>query len=192
VAAIGRRRWVRIVAVVVSVPLVILCFAIGYYYVSFASTIDKRLHGERERVLPQVFARPLELRRGQALSERQLIDRLNDLGYTERQEPARPGEFAVGRVSVTIRGRSAELTGRVIRVSFQKPAPPAPPGSKRSAPPVRASDRVERLELDTAVRDRIVLDAPLLTSIINGEREKRAADGAVGHSGADHPGGAGD
>ena len=32
--------------------------------------IDARLHGERERVLPRVFARPLELRRGQALSER--------------------------------------------------------------------------------------------------------------------------
>jgi penicillin-binding protein 1B len=173
VAAIGRRRWVRIVAVVIAVPLIVLSFAISYYYVSFASTIDKRLHGERERVLPQVFARPLELRRGQALSERQLIDRLNDLGYTERPEPAGPGEFAVHPVSVAIRGRSAELTGRVIRVSFQKPVAAAPRGVKRPAPPPRASDRVERLELDTAVRDRIVLDAPLLTSIINGEREKR-------------------
>ena len=124
-------------------------------------------------MLPRVFARPLELRRGQALSERQLIDRLNDLGYAQRDEPARPGEFTVGRASVAIRGRSAELTGRVIRVSFQKPVPAAPRGSKRPAPAPRPSDRVERLELDTAARDRIVLDAPLLTSIINGEREKR-------------------
>src|SRR4051812_14859413 len=95
VAAIGRRRWVRIAATVVSVPLVVLCFAIGYSYVSFARTIDDRLHGERERILPRVFARPLELRRGQALSGRQLIDRLNDLGYAQRDEPAKPGEFAV-------------------------------------------------------------------------------------------------
>ncbi len=30
--------------------------------------IDERLHGERERTLPRVYARPVELRRGQALS----------------------------------------------------------------------------------------------------------------------------
>jgi penicillin-binding protein 1B len=173
IAGIGRRRWVRVVAAVTAVPLVVLCFAISYYYVSFANTIDRRLHGERERVLPRVFARPLELRRGQAMSERQLIDRLNDLGYAEREAPNKPGEFAVGAASVAIRGRTAELTDRIIRVSFQRPVPAVKRGAKPAAPAARPSDRVQRLELDTVAKDRIVLEAPLLTSIINGEREKR-------------------
>ena len=51
------------------VPVVVLCFAAGYYYVSFARLIDARLQGARKRVLPRVFARPLELRRGQSLTD---------------------------------------------------------------------------------------------------------------------------
>ena len=51
VAAVWRRRWVRAAAAVLSVPIVAVCFAGGYYYVSFARVIDERLHGERERLL---------------------------------------------------------------------------------------------------------------------------------------------
>ena len=31
---------------------------LGYYYVQFSRIIDERLHGERDRVIPRVFARP--------------------------------------------------------------------------------------------------------------------------------------
>ena len=67
---------------------------------SSAGSIDERLHGERERVLPRVYARPLELYRGQALGEQQLVDRLNDLGYAERAVSRRTGEFAIGRDAI--------------------------------------------------------------------------------------------
>lgn len=173
VAAIWRRRWVRIAAAILSVPLLALCAAAGYYYISFAQVIDARLHGERLRSLPQVYARPLELRRGQSLTDRQLVDRLNDLGYTERPEPAKPGEFSIGNSLVTIKSRAKDQDGRLIRVSFQRPQPTPPRGSKRPAPPIKPSDRVERLDLGDEKRERILLDPPLLTSIISGEREKR-------------------
>ncbi len=39
--------------------------------------------------------------------------------------------------------------------------------------PPKPSDRVEQLELGTEVMDSVVLDAPVLTSLIIGEREKR-------------------
>src|SRR5437870_1949050 len=90
VATWWRKRWVRVMATVLSVPLVVLFFFAGYYYVSFVRLIDGRLHGERDTVLPRVFARPLELRRGQSLTERQLIDRLNDLGYAQRSKLEHP------------------------------------------------------------------------------------------------------
>ena len=91
-----RRRPVRIAAAVAAVPVAALIIATAYYYVSFARLIDTRLHGERDRVLPRVFARPLELRRGQSLTERQLVDRLNDIGYAERAHPDKPGQFSIG------------------------------------------------------------------------------------------------
>ena len=80
VAAIWRKKWVRLAALALAIPTVVLCFAAAYSYVRFAHLIDARLHGERETVFPRILARPLELRRGQSLTERQLIDRLNDLG----------------------------------------------------------------------------------------------------------------
>jgi penicillin-binding protein 1B len=153
-----------------AVPAAILCAVGAYYYVVFARQIDARLTGERERVFPRVFARPLELRRGQSLTEVQLIDRLNDLGYTERTEATRAGEFAIDAGAIALRPRPAEFHGRTARVVFVKPAA----RTKRDArqPPPRPPDRVERLELDGQAVDRLTLDAPLLTSMV-AQREKR-------------------
>ena len=91
-------RWVRIGLAVAAVPAAAFVIAGVYYYVSFARLIDTRLHGERDRVLPRVFARPLELWRGQSLTERQLIDRLNDIGYAERTHPDKPGQLGTATV----------------------------------------------------------------------------------------------
>ena len=54
----SRRRWLRVTALALAFPAAALVFAAAYYYVSFAGLIDARLHGARQRVLPQVFARP--------------------------------------------------------------------------------------------------------------------------------------
>jgi penicillin-binding protein 1B len=155
-----------------TVPLVLACLLTGYYYVRFAQLLDDRLHGTRERTFPRVFARPLELRRGQALTDVQLIDRLNDLGYAQRPVPEGPGEFAVGDGSIFIRARSRELSGKTVRVTFRPSTPPARTPARRPPAPARA-DRVLRLELGDKPTERLVLDTPLLTSLISGEREKR-------------------
>jgi penicillin-binding protein 1B len=168
VARFWRRRWLRLLAIGLAVPAVILCFATGYYYISFARIIDARLHGERDRVLPRVFARPLELRRGQSLTLRQLIDSLNDIGYAERSHADKPGEFTVGSDDVTIRPRAPEPKGQAVRVVFPKPPKVTPKGKV-----FRVPDRVERLERDGKSSERVTFEAPVLTAIINGEREKR-------------------
>src|SRR5206468_12599929 len=154
-------------------PVAALLVAAVYYYISFGRLIDARLHGERERVFPRVFARPLELHRGQALTDRQLIDRLNDLGYTQRSSVDKPGEFAVAPGTVAVMPRAAETKGQVVRVVFQRPAPAAARPSTRKAPPPRPADRVLTLELGKKPADRVLLDAPVLTAIVNGERAKR-------------------
>ena len=170
-AALWNRRWVRVVAAVAGLSVAVSCFFAGFYYARFALLIDARLHGERERVLPHVFARPLELRRGQAMTSRQLVDRLNDLGYAERTEPKKVGEFAVGAGVVTILPRPPEFKGQPVRVAFQRPTAPRKPPAK-PAPPPKPSDHVEELRLGQAVSERLVIDAPLLSAYV-AEREKR-------------------
>ena len=174
-AVIWRKRWVRLTALAVSVPAIVLCFVAGYYYVSFARLIDARLHGERDRVLPRVFARPLELRRGQSMTDLQLVDRLNDLGYAERANLQKPGEFTIEPGAVAIYARGDQFKDRVVRVVFQRPVTaPAKPAARRTPPPKpKPADHVVQLELGTKPTDRLTLDAPLLTSLIGGEREKR-------------------
>ncbi len=137
-----RRRRLIILAVLVALPAIAASAFLGYYYVRFSRLVDQRLHGQRERVLPRVYGRPMELHRGQALGERQLVDRLNDLGYAERAEPGGVGEFAVSDQTVTLIPRTGSLSGRLVRATFNKP-----PVAKPGAPPTPGLDRLERLEV---------------------------------------------
>ena len=165
----------RIAAGVLAIPAVVLCMAAGYYYIQFAGLIDARLHGERSTVFPRVLARPLELRRGQAMTDRQLIDRLNELGYAHRDHVEKAGEFAIGAGAIAIMPRAPELKGQVVRVIFQRPPALDVKGASRTkkAPPPRQADRVQRLELGAKPSERLTLDAPVLTALGGGEREKR-------------------
>ncbi|MEO8258286.1 MAG: PBP1A family penicillin-binding protein [Acidobacteriota bacterium] len=172
VAKFWRRRWVRVAAIVVGVPAFFAAVSCVYYYVTFSRLIDARLHGERDRVLPRVFARPLELRRGQSMTERQLVDRLNDLGYTLRAHADNPGEFAMATSLISIMPRAPELKGRLVRVVFPKPPPPPKTAAARARPP-RVPDRVERLEVGGEAGDQVTLEMPVLTALNSGEREKR-------------------
>jgi penicillin-binding protein 1B len=171
IAAVWRRPWVRVAAAISAVPIIFLLSFATYSWVLTARYMDAQLHGERERTFPRILARPLELRRGQSLTGQQLVDRLNDLGYAQRLRPEKPGEFSVDGTTVEIMARSTELKGKTVRVLFQKPSAPVQRASRRPAP-VRVPDRVERLELGKSASERLILDAPVLTSVI-GEREKR-------------------
>src|SRR3954468_9362556 len=172
------RKWIARNPVPVRYTLIgcaIASLAIGalliYYYVSFSRMIDARLHGERERSLPRVYARPVELRRGQTISQQELIARLNDLGYAQRVRATQPGEFTVLRNAVAIAPRGGNRAGQQVRVSF--PAPPATPraGSAPPAPP----RLVQSIEIaGEGKTDVVQLDSPLVTALMpSGLREKR-------------------
>jgi len=164
---------VRIATGLLAIPVVLLFVAATYYYIRFSRLIDARLHGERSTVFPRVLARPLELRRGQGMTEQQLVDRLNELGYAHRDRLEKAGEFAIGQGAVAIMPRVAELKGQTVRVVFQPPPAPRPVAKGKKPPPPRVSDRVQRLELGSKASERLTLDAPVLTALGGGEREKR-------------------
>jgi penicillin-binding protein 1B len=143
------------VAHTVAAVLLASAATFAYAYLSFARLIDERLHGERERTLPRVYARPVVLRRGQAANQQDLLALLNDLGYTQRPQAGAPGEFAVERGALTIRPRAADLGGAPVRVRFAR--------------------AIQSIEVEGRGRtESLHLEPPLLTALItSGGRAKR-------------------
>ena len=113
-----RRGWKFYALLAIGIPCLLLIGVTTYYYITLAGLIDARLHGEFQRADPRVFARPFEVRRGQLVTPRQLVDRLNDLGYAQRTRAEQPGEFTVGRDTVVIVPRDGESKGKPARVHF--------------------------------------------------------------------------
>ena len=158
------RRWKKYALLGIGLPLLVFAVVTGYYWVVFSRMIDARLSGEMARTDPRVFARALELHGGQALTPRQLVDRLNDLGYAHRPHTEQPGEFTIGQGAIVIVPRDGDRKNQLLRIVF---------GSRtaKSAEPTR----VEKIEIVGAKKtvDRVRLDAPLITALITTGREKR-------------------
>jgi penicillin-binding protein 1B len=153
------------VAVGLAGPLGLVLGVMAYYYVQLSRTIDARLHGERTRTFPRVFARPFELAPGQSLTDRQLIDRLNDLGYAQVPKVTEPGEFAVGQNAVALMIRGGKTEGDIVRIVF------GPAAAKPNSP---ATSTVKRIEQPGGKPlASVMLEAPLLTALIPEAREKR-------------------
>jgi penicillin-binding protein 1B len=165
---------VRYALIAASIASLVIGAALIYYYIAFARIIDARLHGERERSLPRVYARPLEMRRGETLTEFELISRLNDLGYAQRPAAQAPGEFSILRNAVLITPRTGDFSGKTIRATF--PAPVVRRAGRPPAPPPRGIVALDVMSpAGKPVRaDAVTFDPPLLTALMtSGAREKR-------------------
>ena len=167
----SRKTWRRhlswrrsLIAVVAAIGFVSGAVIVSYYN-DFSSLIDARLSGERERTLPRVFARPMELRQGQALNQPEVIARLNALGYAQREVPTERGEFTVERDALLVMPRGGDHDAQLVRVSFASMEPDAevaPRGIRRLA--IADGDPVRS----------VGFDSPLLTALMtSGDREKR-------------------
>ncbi len=159
-----RRGWKFYVLIGLGVPFLILSALTIYFYRSFSQQIDARLHGETVRADPRIFARPFELHRGQALTPTQIVERLNDLGYSHRAKTQEPGEFTVGRDAVVMIPRDGDRKGQLVRVVF---------GARRA----KASEpgTIDRVELPGTKKttEHLTLDPPLITALVTTGREKR-------------------
>ena len=175
---LSRLKWPRLFApyrrqimIGLGVIGVALLGSLTYLYVTYGRIIDARLHGERDRAVPRVFARPLTLQTGQSLSQSELIARLNDVGYAQRARVERAGDFAIDRASIVLQSRGGDQTGKVVTVSFAEPPPP--PKKKPAKPLPPPPPRVVKIQSGTKNLDQVTLDAPLLTALMSGSREKR-------------------
>ena len=158
----------RHLTIALCVIAVLIVGTLSYLYVSYGRIIDARLHGERDRATPRVFARPLSLQTGQSLSQAELIARLNDIGYAQRARVERAGDFAIDRSSVVLLSRGGDQAGKVVTVAFPEPAVPR---KKTAKPPPPPPQRVSRIQAAGKAVDHVTLDAPLLTGMMTGSRE---------------------
>ena len=179
-ALLRGRSWKFYAALAVGIPCLITSIIVGYYYVQFSRLIDARMHGEFQRTDPRIFARPLLVRRGQRITQAQMIDRLNDLGYAQRAKVEQPGEFAIGRDALAIIPRSGDQPGKTVRLVFAPLTPrPAPKAGEKPRPDAldgrTGGGALQAIEVvgRKPPLDAITLDAPLLTALISEGREKR-------------------
>jgi len=162
-AFLRRRGWKFYVALAILLPSLAAGGAIAYFYVTFSRLIDARMHGEFQRTDPRIFARPLTVRRGQRVTLREMIDRLNDLGYAEKPRAEQAGEFAIGRDALAVIPRSGDRAGQTLRLTFASPDKKGNPGPLQGIESVSKRQAVES----------VAMDAPLLTALISEGREKR-------------------
>jgi penicillin-binding protein 1B len=168
VRLLRRHRLLKPLLAAGAVTAIVTSGALGYYYVQFSRVIEARLHGERDRVIPRVFARPLTFNTGQVIGESELVARLNDVGYSQKGRAEQPGEFAVDGRSVAFIPRGGEYARRPVIVSFTEP-PVRKAASKVPPPPTR----VARIEIAGKRSSEVSLDPPVLSGLITGPREKR-------------------
>ena len=172
-----RLRWPAVLAphrrrITIGLGAIAALTMVGVVYlsVSYGRIIDARLHGERDRAVPRVFARPLTLQTGQSLGLPELVARLNDVGYAQRARIERAGDFAIDRNTVLLLSRGGDHAGKVVTIAF--PETPVP-RKKTAKPPPPPPQRVTRIHIAGKNIERITLDAPLLTALMTGSREKR-------------------
>jgi penicillin-binding protein 1B len=146
-------------ALVAGLVLVAIAFGtILTLWISYGHLIDTKLAGEA-RPVPRVFGRPFELRTGEWMSQAQLVQRLNDVGYAQAAHASAPGEFSLSGLSVIIlpRGANADAQARrPVRVDYAK----------------AGSTAIGRVSVAGRPADRITLEAPLLATLAPGERKR--------------------
>ena len=173
---LARKRWVRYLLYATGAFTATFASLFFYFFFSYADVIEQRLHGERERTLPRVYGRAVELRRGQMLSVEDLVSRLNDLGYAQRQQIDGAGQFAIVKNTVTMTPREGPLADRSIRIVFPVPKPvKTSEKTGRGAPPPVSPRGIQQIEVrGRGTVQSVEIDPPLLTALeADGAREKR-------------------
>jgi penicillin-binding protein 1B len=126
------------------------------YWQHYGRIIEAKLGGGNQP-MPRIYGRPFELSPGQGLSVEQFVQRLNEVGYTQRAKADGPGEFAVAGNVVTMGTRPGGAEpGRTVTVEF----------SERRAVVSRVTDaKGERVR-------HLALEPPLLAALSPGERRR--------------------
>ena len=162
----------RPITIGAAVACLVTAGVMGVFYVRYSRIIDARLHGERDKVVPRVFARPLSVHPGQGISAAELVARLNDVGYAQRGLAEKPSEFAINANTIVFIPRGGSHPGQPVTVTYPAP-PPLRRGEKPPLKPPPPPNRISKVTVGGKPVEEVSLDPPMITALVSGVREKR-------------------
>ena len=151
--------WIRYGKTVLALALVGASASLLAYR-TLSRQLDERLEAGLTPPAAMVFGAPFELLPGLGLDRAGLAARLDELGYTRRDQARQAGEYAVAPDAVTLIPREGPQEGRVARIRFARSD--------------AAGGYVAAIELPPGRRtERLTLDAPHLSTLHGRDRRRR-------------------
>ena len=144
-----------------AVFLVLVAVGIGtYYWISFGRMIDQRLSGHIQQTTARIYAAPMRIYTGEALTVTDLANHLQRAGYSELDVNGTPGRYVLHGREIEIRPSAESYFG----------------GKNRLVVDFSGADIQKIRAMDTgAAVDSADVEPELLTSLFDSSREKRRA-----------------
>jgi penicillin-binding protein 1B len=146
-----------------AIFLLLVSLGIGtYYWISYGRMIDLRLSGHIQQTTARIYAAPMRIYAGEALTVADLADHLQRAGYSELDVSGTPGRYILHGNSIEIHPSSESLFGVKNRLIVEF-----------SGPEIQ---KIRSMETGAAL-DSAEVEPELLTSLFDSSREKRRALG---------------
>ena len=161
---IGRGKWVpRLSLFLFGTAVLLLLVGIGigtYYWVSFGRMIDQRLSGHIQQTTARIYAAPMRIYTGEALTVSDMANHLQRAGYSELDVNGTSGRYILHGNEMEIRPSADSFFGAKNRlvVDFN--------GS--------GIQKIRSMDTGGAL-DTAEVEPELLTSLFDSTREKRRA-----------------
>lgn len=144
-----------------AVFLVLVAASIAtYYWISFGRMIDQRLSGHIQQTTARIYAAPMRIYTGEALTVTDLANHLQRAGYSELDVSGTPGRYVLHGREIEIRPSAESYFGAKNRLVVDF--------SGTDIQKIRAMDT-------GAAVDSADVEPELLTSLFDSSREKRRA-----------------
>jgi len=161
---IGRGDWGSRLGLILlgsAIFLVVAVAGIGtYYWISYGRMIDLRLSGHIQQTTARIYAAPMRIYSGEALTVADLANHLQRAGYSELDVSGTPGRYVLHGNEIEIRPSSESYFGSKNRLVVDF--------SGTAIQKIRSMD-------SGAALDSAEVDPELLTSLFDSSREKRRA-----------------
>jgi penicillin-binding protein 1B len=161
---IGQGKWVpRLSLFLFGTAVLLLLVGIGigtYYWVSFGRMIDQRLSGHIQQTTARIYAAPMHIYMGEALTVVDMANHLQRAGYSELDVTGTPGRYILHGNEIEIRPSADSYFGAKNRLVIDFTA--------------AGIQKIRSMDTGGAL-DSAEVEPELLTSLFDSTREKRRA-----------------
>jgi penicillin-binding protein 1B len=161
---LGRGDWAsRFGLILAGVGILLLLVALStgvYYWISYSRMIDERLSGHVQQTTARIYAAPMRISTGEALTVSEMANHLQRAGYSELDVSGTPGRYVLHGNEIEIRPSNESIFGPKNRLVVDF-----------------TSTKIQKIRsMDSgAAVDSAAVEPELLTALFDSSREKRRA-----------------